>query len=208
MTKCAILGASGHGKVIADMAELNGYTEVHFFDDRWPQLNSIAHWSVKGDTPHLLDSVSTYDLVTVAIGHNTIRLNKLELLKNAGAKLMPLIHPSASVSRYANLGQGSVVMANAVINAFVSIGIGAIINTCASVDHDCELADGVHISPNASLAGSVHVGRLSWIGIGAQIKQLTRIGHEVVIGAGATVIRDVPDFEVVVGTPASTISRK
>ncbi|MGL4959350.1 MAG: acetyltransferase [Plesiomonas sp.] len=207
MTKCAILGASGHGKVIADMAELNGFTDIHFFDDRFPQLVQLAHWQVKGNTAQLLGALHEYDLVVVAIGHNATRLQKLHALSQAGAALKSLVHPNAAVSRYAQLGEGTVVMANAAINAFATVGFGGIINTGASIDHDCELADAVHISPGARLAGGVRVGEQSWIGIGAQIKQMISIGQQVVVGAGATVIKDVPDFLTVVGIPAMAISR-
>ncbi|MGL5093101.1 MAG: acetyltransferase [Aeromonas sobria] len=206
MNKCAILGASGHGKVIAELAELNGFKEIIFFDDRFPELMQLAHWQVKGSTADLLALVQEFDLVVVAIGRNSTRLQKVRLLQQTGAKLDPLVHPHATVSSYAKLSEGTVVMANAVINAFAVVGVGGIINTSATVDHDCVLADGVHISPGAHLAGGVCVGEHSWIGIGAQINQLILIGNQVVVGAGATVIRDIPDFQTVVGTPAVVIS--
>ncbi len=207
MTKCAILGASGHGKVIAEMAELNCFKNIIFFDDRFPELSHLAHWQIQGCTADLLALVHEFDLVVVAIGHNGTRLQKLQLLQQAGAKLEPLVHPNATVSGYAQLGEGSVVMANAVINAFASVGVGGIINTSATVDHDCVLADCVHISPGAHLAGGVCVGEQSWIGIGSKIKQLIRIGNQVVVGAGSTVIRDIPDCLTVVGSPAVELSR-
>ncbi|MCS3455408.1 sugar O-acyltransferase (sialic acid O-acetyltransferase NeuD family) [Aeromonas sp. BIGb0405] len=204
--RCAILGASGHGKVIADMAELNGFMKIDFFDDDWPQLTTLYHWAILGDFSSLLEVAHDYDLIVVAIGNNATRLQKILLLLKAGAILKPLIHPNAAVSRYASLGVGTVVMANAVINAFANVGKGCIINTASSIDHDCILSDGVHISPGANLAGSVNVGQLSWVGIGAQIKQLITVGNEAVVGAGATVIRDVPNYKTVVGTPAVIIS--
>lgn len=207
MTKCAILGASGHGKVIAEMAELSGFKHIIFFDDRFPELTRLAHWQIQGNTTDLLALVHEFDLVVVAIGHNATRLQKLQLLQQTGAKLEPLVHPNATVSAYAKLGEGSVVMANAVINPFAVVGVGGIINTSATVDHDCILADAVHISPGSHLAGGVCVGEQSWIGIGAQIKQLIHIGHQVVVGAGSTVIRDIPDFQTVVGSPAVALSR-
>ncbi|MCX0429256.1 MULTISPECIES: acetyltransferase [Aeromonas] len=206
MIKCAILGASGHGKVIAELAELNGFKEIIFFDDRFPELMQLAHWQVKGCTTDLLALVQDFDLVVVAIGNNSTRLQKLRVLQQFGAKLVPLVHPHATVSGYAQLGEGTVVMAHAVVNAFATVGVGGIINTSATVDHDCVLADGVHISPGAHLAGGVCVGEHSWIGIGAQVNQLICIGNKVIVGAGATVIRDIPDFQTVVGTPAVVIS--
>ncbi|MEZ9318647.1 acetyltransferase [Vibrio lentus] len=202
MKSCAILGASGHGKLIAEIAELNGYHNIVFFDDRWPSLKSVEHWFVSGDTSTLLSNVKEYDLTVVAIGHNATRYSKQRELSSAGANFDVLAHPSAVISKYANIGIGSVVMANAAVNPFTHIGMSCIINTGSTVDHDCKLADGVHISPGVNLAGGVEVGRNTWIGIGSQVKQLVFIGCDAVVGAGSTVINNVPNFKTVVGSPA------
>ncbi|CAH6980898.1 Acetyltransferase [Vibrio chagasii] len=202
MKSCAILGASGHGKVIAEIAELNGYQNIVFFDDRWPSLKAVEHWSVSGDTSTLLSNVKEYDLTVVAIGHNATRCSKQRELSSAGANFDVLAHPSAVISNYANIGIGSVVMANAVVNPFSHIGMSCIVNTGSTVDHDCKLAEGVHISPGVNLAGGVEVGKNTWIGIGSQIKQLVVIGCDAVVGAGSTVINNVPNFKTVVGSPA------
>jgi acetyltransferase-like isoleucine patch superfamily enzyme len=98
-------------------------------------------------------------------------------------------------------------MAGAVVNADATIGSGVIINTCASVDHDCRLGNGVHVCPRASLAGNVIVHDRSWIGIGACVIQGVTIGHDVIVGAGATVTADVPDGLTIIGTPARPITR-
>ncbi|UOE80909.1 acetyltransferase [Vibrio splendidus] len=202
MKSCAILGASGHGKVIAEIAELNGYHNIVFFDDRWPSLKSIEHWLVSGDTSTLLSNVEEYDLTVVAIGHNATRCSKQRELSSAGANFDVLAHPGAVISKYANIGIGSVVMANAVVNPFSYIGESCIINSGSTVDHDCKLAEGVHISPGVNLAGGVEVGKNTWIGIGSQVKQLVVIGFDSVVGAGSTVINNVPNCKTVVGSPA------
>lgn len=205
MKSCAILGASGHGKVVADIAELNGYQDITFFDERWPSLSSVEHWDVSGDTAALLSTASEYDVVVIAIGDNATRCAKQRELSDAGANFNVLAHPSAVISKYANIKAGTVLMANAVVNPFCHIGASCIINTSSIVEHDCCLAEGVHISPNTSLAGGVKVGENAWIGIGSQVKQLVEIGREVTVGAGSTVINHVPDFQTVVGSPAKQL---
>jgi len=200
--RLAILGASGHGKVVADTAECCGWQIIEFFDDAWPSLKKNGVWPVVGGTTDLIDQLADFDGVLVAIGNNSVRHDKLVKLRRGGARLATLIHPAASVSRYAAIGEGSVVFAGAVVNAGARINPGAILNTCCSIDHDCLLGDAVHISPGARLAGGVQVGDLSWIGIGASVRQLIRIGQRVMVGAGSAVVGDIPDDVTMAGVPA------
>lgn len=202
----AVLGASGHGKVIADLAELLGY-QVTFFDARWPQVKQNGCWPVEGDEQALVSRRAEFAALVVAIGNNRVRAERQLHLEKEGFPLATLIHPSAVVSRYAKVGAGSVVFANAVINADARVGKGAIINTGATVDHDCQLGDFVHISPGAHLAGNVVVGAGSWVGIGAAVRQGITIGKDVMIGAGAAVVSDIPDGLCVVGVPARPLAR-
>lgn len=201
MKKLAILGASGHGKVVAEIAELNGW-QVSFFDDAWPEIQQIESWEVKGATDDLLENIKAYAGVMVAIGNNQARYNKFLNLQIVSSKFISLIHPKAVVSNYAKIGRGTVVMAGAIINPFAMVGLGCIVNTAATIDHDCKLGDCVHISPGVNLAGAVLVGDLSWIGIGAIVKQCVEVGSSVMVGAGAVVVKDVIDNSVVVGIPA------
>ena len=200
-----MLGASGHGKVVADLAELAGWEEVLFFDDAWPQIAKNGAWSVVGDSQALLDQLDRFTGVVVAIGNNKIRADKLSWLSENAAQIVSLIHPSALISRYAKFGLGCVVMAGVVVNADVSIADGVILNTSCSIDHDCVIADCAHISPGAQLAGGVHVGAQSWVGVGASVKQLVSIGQQVIVGAGAAVVTDLPDQITAVGVPAKAI---
>lgn len=207
MRKLAILGASGHGKVVADTAECCGWQAVEFYDDAWPGLQHNGAWPVLGDTATLLERIDAVDAVVVAIGNNRVRQAKLLELQAAGARLCSLVHPAATLSRHAALGDGSVVFAGAVVNAGAQIGFGSILNTGCSIDHDCVLGVAVHVSPGARLAGGVTVGNFSWIGIGASVRQLIEIGAEVTVGAGAAVTADVRSGVTVVGVPARVLTR-
>lgn len=198
----AILGASGHGKVLADIAELTGWEKIVFFDDAWPEKINNGPWTIVGNTQSLLSSVNNYSGVIVAIGDNKIRQQKLQQLSNAGAKIITLIHPSATVSKYNQIGPGSVVIAGAVINPACIIGSGAIINTCSSVGHDCILGEAVHVCPGARLAGGTIVEDRAWVGVGSSVRQLVKIGADAVVGAGAAVVKDVPKNTTVMGVPA------
>ena len=202
MKKLAILGASGHGKVVADAALLSGWSTVVFFDDAWPGLSAIGPWKVMGNTAVLLRETSQFDGAVVAIGDNPTRLAKQRELEAGSVVLVSIIHPKAVVSAFAAVGVGSVILAGAILNPFSRAGCACILNTSSSVDHDSVLGDGVHVSPGAHLGGGVRVGEAAWIGVGASVKHGVTIGAGVVVGAGAAVIADVADRLTVVGVPA------
>lgn len=200
--RLAILGAGGHGKVVADTAEACGWKEVVFFDDSWPQLTHCGVWPVMGDSACLCNTLSQFDGVVVAIGDNKTRLRITLELKASGAKIATIVHPRANISRYAEIAAGSVIFAGVSVNVGAVVGQAAILNTGCNVDHDCRLGQGCHVSPGASLAGAVVLGDLCWVGIGASIRQCIQIGSAVVIGAGAAVVANVMDDVTVVGVPA------
>lgn len=206
--KLAILGASGHGKVVADTALQAGWHEVVFFDDAWPERSHNGCWSVIGDTQALLQRLDEFQGVIVGIGNNRIRLTKTRELAAQNARLVSVVHPSAVISSHAVLGRGSVVFAGAVIQVDSQLGEACIVNTRACVDHGCRLADGVHICPGVSLAGLVEIGEASWVGIGSSVKQLVRLGSNVIVGAGAAVVCNVPDGQTVIGVPAKPLGCK
>lgn len=203
--RLAIFGASGHGKVVADAAEAAGWQEVVFFDDAWPGLQENGPWLVNGDTEALMDSLGAYDGVVVAIGNNVIRANKQVQLVNAGAAVVSIIHPDATVSPHAKVGFGSVVFAQAVVNACATVGVGVIVNTGSVVEHDCMVGDFSHIGPDAVLAGGVRLQEQCWVGAGASVRQLLEVGKAAVVGMGAVVTKDVSTGSVVAGNPARVL---
>lgn len=205
MKSLAILGASGHGKVVADLAGCCGWEDILFFDDAWPKVLSNGYWPVVGDSSILIERLDTFSGVIVAIGDNAIRSEKLSWLSNLLAPIVTLIHPSAVISQYAELGSGIVVMPGVVVNVSCKIGSGVILNTGCSIDHDCTIGAYVHISPGARLAGGVQVGTQSWIGIGASVRQSVQIGQGVVVGTGAAVVADLPNNTLAVGVPAKPV---
>lgn len=202
MKSLAILGASGHAKVVADAALCAGWENVFFFDDKWPTLSQVSNWTVHGNIDSFLTDADTFDEAIVAIGNNAIRLDIINLLLKRNIPIATIIHPSAVVSKYSIIAPGTVIFAKAVLNPDCVIGLGSIINTGSIIEHDNHLGQAVHISPGASLAGNVQIGDLSWVGIGSSIRQNINIGKNVIIGAGAAVVQDLPDNCTAVGVPA------
>ncbi|WP_312900830.1 acetyltransferase [Chryseobacterium taichungense] len=191
-----LYGASGHGKVVAEVAEESGYN-IEAYIDMNLSKNELLNYTVHHNPP------SKHIDVVVSIGNNKIRKNIVE--ENTLFNYITLIHPKSSVSKRAHIEEGTVVMAGVTINASVNIGKHCILNTNSSIDHDCVLEDFVHISPNAALGGSVYVGEGTHVGIGACIIQGIRIGKWCTIGAGAVIINDIPDGSTVVGNPGKII---
>lgn len=202
MSTLLIVGAGGHGEVVADIAESLGcYSEIGFLDDsRTPGENGPLGYSILGGLSEARVHPGA-DFV-VAIGNPGSRRAIMEQLQSLGHRVVTLVHPSAVVSRHAVLGAGTVVMPGAVIGPSVSIGVGGIVNTSASIDHDCRLSDFVHVSVGSHVAGTVTVGEGTWIGAGAVISNNKQICANCMIGAGAVVVRDITAPGTYIGVPA------
>lgn len=200
MRRLGIIGASGHGKVVADIAARNGYDDIFFFDDN-DQKSICGDYSIVGKCDEVLNYIGKSE-VFVAIGNASIRKKILEDLINQGAEIATLVHPDAVIGSGVQIGIGSAVMAGVVLNPECKIGKGCIVNTCASVDHDCCLGDYVHISVGAHVAGTVLIGSDTWIGAGAIVNNNLHITDSCMIGAGAVVIDDIVERGTYVGVPA------
>jgi sugar O-acyltransferase (sialic acid O-acetyltransferase NeuD family) len=198
-----IIGAGGHGKVVADAAQHQAVWKQIAFLDRDTSLTEVLGLPIVGSDPASSDLVSRFPDAAVAIGDPRLRLELLDQLARIGYRLPVIRHPSAVVSPHATIESGCVLLANSVVNPGSRLGRGCIVNTAASIDHDCELADGVHVAPGAHLAGGVRVGNSTWIGIGTSVREYLTIGSAVTVGAGAAVVADIPDGQLVAGVPAS-----
>ncbi len=193
MKRLLIIGASGHGKVCADIAEKMGlWDEIVFADDNPP---TEFPFPIIGKT-----DIAWNEDCFVGIGDAEIR-KKLSYDR----KLVTLIHPTATIGSRVSIGEGSVVMAGAVVNPDSIIGAGAIINTGSSVDHDCRVADYAHISVGAHLGGTTIIGESTWIGAGAIVINNVSVCAGCMIGAGAVIISDISDKGTYVGVPAKRI---
>lgn len=202
--KLVIIGASGQGKVVADIAsKLQKYEEIVFLDDN-ENAKQCLSFPVIGKSLDAKYYIKEADFF-VAIGNAEIRKKVTEQLEALGATMPVLIHPNAVISEWVTIEVGTVVMAGAVVNANSLIGRGCIINTCASVDHDCQMGDYVHIAVGAHMGGTVKIEDNTCIGAGVTIKNNVNICSDCTIGAGAVVVKDIEEPGTYVGVPAQRI---
>lgn len=204
-----VFGAGGHAKVVIDIIEQQGNYEIVGLldDDAKHQGKRFFGYPVLGTRaalPALLSAQLRHAIVT--IGDNAVRAAVAALMQQQGWRFDEAVHPRASISRGVEIGPGSVVMAGCVVNADTYVGRHVIINTGATVDHDCRVEDAVHIAPGCHLCGGVSVGPGSFLGAGCILTPGVKIGAEAIVGAGSTVIRDVADGAKVSGSPAKPLA--
>lgn len=193
----AIVGAGGHAKVIIGILRALGVPIFGAFDDEEARC---GHEVLGVPIRACLSAVPGVGrLAVLAVGDNAARK---ELAEQLSLQWRACVHPRAWVDPSTIMGEGTVVCAGAMIQPDVRIGAHAIVNTGATVDHDCVLADYVHLSPGVHLAGGVSVEEGAFLGTGARVIPRVRIGAWAVVGAGATVVKDLPPMGVYVGTPA------
>lgn len=198
--KLLIIGASGHGKVVADIAKkISKWDSIAFLDDD-ENKTQVMNIKVIGKTSDVYKYINKYDIF-VGIGNNYTRERIQEHLEKLGANIPVLIHPKAILGENVEVKQGTVIMAGAIINSCTRIGKGCIINTGVTIDHDNIIDDYVHISPGANLAGNVTVGKRTWIGIGSVVSNNLNIIGNCIIGAGSVVVKDINEIGTYVGVP-------
>ncbi|WP_339887720.1 acetyltransferase [uncultured Flavobacterium sp.] len=193
-----LFGASGHAKVVLDVLFSNNIKVLAVVDDN-PKAPYISTIPVVNTKDFKSPEGSQF---IVAVGDNAIRK---KIVNKNNFRYFSAVHSDATISAFASLEEGTIVMPQVVVNSDAKIGKHCILNSRSVVEHDCFLEDYVHISPNASLAGNVFVGEGTQIGIGASVIQGIKIGKWVTVGAGAVIISDIPDYAIVVGNPGKII---
>ena len=202
--KLIIIGASGHGKVVADIAiKMNKWQSIAFLDDD-ESIKTSMGLEVIGQTADAFIYKGVADFF-VAIGSNATREKIQEKLIEEGLNIVSLIHPSSVIGTDVEIGIGSVVMAGVVINSSTRISKGCIINTSSSLDHDNTIEDYVHISPGVRTAGSVVIGKGTWLGIGSVVSNNVNICSGCTVGAGAAVVKDITELGTYVGVPVRRV---
>jgi sugar O-acyltransferase (sialic acid O-acetyltransferase NeuD family) len=202
--KLIIIGASGHGKVVADIAiKMNKWQSIAFLDDD-ESIKTSMGLEVIGKTTDAFTYKDKADFF-VAIGSNATREKIQGKLIEEGLNVVSLIHPSAVIGTDVEIGIGTAVMAGVVINSSSRIGKGCIINTSSSLDHDNVVEEYVHISPGVKTAGNVRVGKASWLGIGSVVSNNVNICSGCKVGAGAVVVKDITEPGTYVGVPVMKI---
>jgi sugar O-acyltransferase (sialic acid O-acetyltransferase NeuD family) len=206
--RAAIYGAGGHAKVVAEILRLNGWQVIGFLDAANPKREGEDFYGSKilgGDEvlEELLRSGVTNTIV--GFGDNRRRNATGERLVGMGFRLLTALHPNAICAGDASIGEGAVVAAGTVLGPSSRVGKNAIINSHASLDHDCIVADGAHVGPGAIITGFVEIGECAWIGAGAVIADHKRIAADAIVGAGAVVVKDVSEAVVVMGVPARVV---
>jgi len=195
MKSIAIYGASGHGKVVAEIAKLHGYNNIIYIDDGANEHIPFEDFLQK----------SLNIPVAFGIGDNQIRAKMYQKCIKNKLIIKTLIHPSASISEYVQIAEGTVVMANVVINVDSIIGKCCIINSSSIVEHDNTIGDFVHLSPHVACAGNIKIQNYTHIGIGTCIIQGITIGSNSIIGAGSVVIKDIKSKILAYGNPCKAI---
>lgn len=203
--KICLFGDGGHASVLKEIAKLNCISIEAIFDDRYKiavEKEGILYSSINEGIEYMKTETKN---VIISLGSINIRRLLVEKLKSTEANFINLIHPNAIISGTVKIGVGNVFMPGTIVNANSIIGNHCIVNTAATIDHDCQLEDFSQLSPGVHLCGGVKIGKGVDVGAGAVIIPQIKVAHHVVIGAGAAVIKDIEGGTTFVGVPAVQI---
>ena len=212
MVDLILLGGGGHCKsVIEVIRQLPEYSIVGILDPSFDPMKKqeILNVPIIGDDDEIPNQIALGRQFVITVGQikkPTIRKKLFELVKSLGGQLPTLKAKTAYVAASSSLGEGIVLMNNAMVNCDVQIGDCTIINTGALLEHDVRIGDFCHVAPGTVIAGDVKIWDQSFIGANSVLVQGVEVGEESVIGAGSVVLKEVPPKQVWVGNPAQRIS--
>ncbi|MCB1466813.1 MAG: acetyltransferase [Rhizobiaceae bacterium] len=205
--RLVVLGGGGHAKVAIETLRDADAFDIAGFLDRSDVGEELIGANRLGDDTALAGLLGKgISHVFPAVGNNSVRVRLGEQARAAGFQIATAISPFAYISRSAQVGEGVLVVAGAVVNAETVIEDFVIINTNASVDHDGRIGAGAHIAPRCALAGCVSVGAQTLVGVGSSVLPQVTIGANSTIGAGSCVVRDIPANAKAFGVPARIVS--
>jgi sugar O-acyltransferase (sialic acid O-acetyltransferase NeuD family) len=190
------VGGGGHAKVVLETLSALGANVLGITDPGIAgQTKRVLDVEVLGDDKVIFDHRPGEIVLANGVGflpRSSLRQKIFETFRAKNYRFATLIHPAAYVAGHAELGDGVQIMAGAIVQPGSAVLANSIINTRASVDHDCKIGESVHIAPGATLCGNVEVGDQAFVGCGASVLQGVSIGREAIVGGGAVVLRDVP----------------
>ena len=206
------LGAGGHGQVVLELVLASGRFAFAGFLDPDPAAGRGAEFTVLGGDEKMealhASGIKTAFNGVGGFGDGAAHRRVYEKAVALGFEFPWVAHPSAVVSPSAQLGFGTVVCAQAVVNTGARLGENVIVNTAASVDHHCVVGGHVHLAPGVRLAGGVHIGEGAQLGMGTVVREGVRVGARAVVGAGAVVLTDIPEDGFAVGVTAELRARR
>jgi len=213
LEKILVVGSSGHARVVIDIVQQEGRYEIVGLVDRYRCVDeTVLGYPIVGgeeDLPDLMLSKSVTGIV-VAIGDNFVRSQMADFIERHCPELcfISAIHPRASIAPSVSVGEGTVAMAGAVVNANSSIGRFCILNTNSSLDHDSVMEDFSSLAPGVTTGGNCKIGHTSAIGIGATLCHQVAVGQHTIVGAGSLLLKSVGSYVVTQGVPAKVVRQR
>lgn len=205
MKKIIIMGAGGHGQVVADALKQMEVAEPVAFVDEDRELHGKKIMGIPVPGGNAAISSINHDGIVIALGDNALRKRIFNELRDAGENLFTVIHPSAIIAPDVEIGEGCMILAGAVINTQAEIKDNTIINTNSTIEHHNQIGPHAHIAPGSTLGGEVVIGEEAMVGIGATVLPRIRIGEKSILGGGSTAIKDIPGNAKAAGIPAHTL---
>ena len=202
-----LIGGGGHCKACIDVIESAGLGIAGILDKEGKGKNVLGYPVIGSDEQlkELKDAGHSFLITVGQIKNPELRVRLYRELKTLGASLVTIVAPSAHVSRHAVIGEGSIIMHHAVVNAAARVGVNSIINNKALVEHDCVIGDHCHISTAAVINGGCTLGNGVFVGSNAVLVQGVHIANDVVIGAGSVVVKNIDQPGIYAGQPARSI---